>query len=30
MIKFCKMDRLKIENKMMNILRIEIYFDIGG
>lgn len=30
MIKFCKMDRLKIENKMLNILRIEIYFDIGG
>lgn len=30
MIKFCKMDRLKIENKMMNILRIEIYFDIGS
>lgn len=30
MIKFCKMDILKIENKMLNILRIEIYFDIGG
>lgn len=30
MIKFCKMDRLMIENKMLNILRIEIYFDIGG
>lgn len=30
MIKFCKMDRLKIENKMLNILRIEINFDIGG